>query len=394
VARPRLEVADVVRAHRERFVQHRRGQVLATERRVLDDIATCRTAQHGGHVEKCDACGHLRVAYNSCRNRHCPKCQQRARAHWLEAHEQDVLPVEYFHVVFTIPHQLRDIALQNKKLVYNILFRASAETLSQIAADPDHLGAELGFLSVLHTWGQNLEHHPHVHCVVAGGGISTDRSQWVRCRPRFFLPVRVLGRLFRGKFLHHLRHAFEHGRLGLHGQLADLREPLAFASYLAPLYQHDWNVYAKPPFGGPSQVLRYLARYTHRVAISNHRLVAMHDDRVTFRWKDYSRGKKRTMTLGAAEFLRRFLLHLLPAGFVRIRHFGFLANRCRRDKLERCRELLAAEQPASSLASPASLSETPTPCPECKRGRMVCVLLLPVLHGDRGTAARAWADTS
>lgn len=385
--RPELEVADIFRVAGPAWRQQQRGHLSLAQLKVMSAVEQCRRAALGGHVLRCEGCGAEQIAYNSCRNRHCPKCQELARAQWLADREQDLLPVEYFHVVFTIPHQLGDIALQNKKLVYDILFRASAEALSQIAADRDHLGAEIGFLGVLHTWGQTLEHHPHVHCVVTGGGISRDGSRWVSCRPGFFLPVRVLGRLFRGKFLDHLRQAFEQGRLGLHGRLTDLRDPRVFASYLAPLHQLDWNVYAKPPFGGPAQVLRYLARYTHRVAISNHRLLAMHDDRVTFRWKDYSHGgKQRRMTLGGVEFLRRFLLHLLPAGFVRIRHFGFLANRCRRQKLARCRQLLAAEQP-----EPASTpSETAPACPECRRGRMVCVLVFPVVeHGlpGRGVAS-------
>ncbi|MBZ5639178.1 MAG: IS91 family transposase [Acidobacteriia bacterium] len=398
MARRRLELADVVRAHRDDFTAYRGGHLAFAERRVLDDIASCRTAARGGHVERCDACGHERIAYNSCRNRHCPKCHELASARWLAARQEDVLPVEYFHVVFTIPHELGDIALQNKRVVYNLLFRASAETLLEIAADPTHLGAEIGFFSVLHTWGQTLEHHPHVHCLVPGGGLSPDQAGWVACQPRFFLSVRVLGRLFRGKFLHHLRDAFEHGTLGFHGRLEPLRERRAFRDYLAPLYRCEWNVYAKPPFGGPAQVLHYLARYAHRVAIANGRLRSLRDGRVTFVWKDYRHhGKKRLMTLSAVQFLRRFLLHLLPTGYVRIRHYGFLGNRCRREKLDRCRASIA--ESATSADAPTvthamALTDDPRQCPECRRGRMVCVLVFA--PGDEETidAWRVRHDTS
>ena len=305
------------------------------------DIAACRTAALGGHVEECDRCGHQQIAYNSCRNRHCPKCQATAAAQWLEAREAELLPVEYFHVVFTLPAALGPIALQNPRVVYGLLFRAAAETLQQIAADPKHLGAEIGFLAVLHTWGQNLEHHPHVHCVVPGGGLSPDGSRWVACRPGFFLPVRVLSRVFRGKFLALLRAAFDQGKLSFHGKLGALADAGEFRRRLAASAQTEWVVYAKPPFGGPEQVLKYLARYTHRVAISNRRLVALEDGEVTFHWKDYAHGGgQKTMTLKAIEFIRRFLLHVLPSGFVRIRHYGFLANRVCREKLALCRALL------------------------------------------------------
>ena len=375
MARPRLELADVVRAHRPRFVAHRGGRISAAERRVLDDIVACRTAARGGHVERCDACGHLKIAYNSCRNRHCPKCQELARAAWVADRVKEVLPVQYFHVVFTLPHELAPIALQNKKHLYAILFRAAAESLAAIAADPKHLGAELGVLAVLHTWGQTLEMHPHVHCLIPGGGLSTDGTRWVACRPGFFLPVRILSRLFRGKFLHHLKRA--HGKLGFHGQLEPLRTPAAFRAYLRPLHRRDWVVYAKPPFGGPAHVLRYLARYTHRVAISNHRLVSMTGDRVAFTWKDYRHGSRQgTMALDGVEFLRRFLLHILPKGFMRVRHYGFLANRCRQAKLARCRALLAAVPPsAPEVQLDATTDPEPLRCPECHRGRMTCVLV-------------------
>ena len=374
MAGPRLELADVVRVHRASFLAQRQGRVSAAQRRVLDDIVACRTAARGSHVERCDACGHLRIAYNSCRNRHCPKCQELARAAWYEERQQEVLPVEYFHVVFTLPREIAAIALQNKKTVYAILFRASAEALTAIAADPHHLGAELGFLSVLHTWGQNLDHHPHVHCLIAGGGLAADGSRWIACRPGFFLPVRVLSRLFRARFLYHLKRAGREGKLAFHGRLLPLRRASAFRSYLSPLFQREWVVYAKPPFGGPAQVLGYLARYTHRVAISNHRLVSMTGDQVTFTAKDPRReGLRRTITLPAVEFLRRFLLHVLPRGFVRIRHYGFLANRHRRAKLDRCRQLLA---PGSCPTSPVPPnSPEPPQCPRCRRGRMACVLV-------------------
>ena len=393
MARQRLELADVVRAHRARFTTYREGRVSAAERRVLDDIVACRTAARGGHVERCDACGHLRIAYNSCRNRHCPKCQELARAEWLADRQQEVLPVEYFHVVFTVPQEIAALALQNKKLLYALLFRASAEALREIAADPQHLGAELGFLSVLHTWGQTLEHHPHVHCVIPGGGLAPDGSTWVSCRPGFFLPVRVLSRLFRAKFLYHLKRAFRRGKLGFHGQLTPLRSASAFRSYLKPMFRREWVVYAKPPFGGPAQVLDYLARYTHRVAISNHRLVSMTADSVTFTWKDYRLdGQKRTMTLDATEFLRRFLLHLLPKGFMRIRHYGFLANRCRHAKLDRCRQLLAA------APSPSPLDRTdgtePLQCPQCRRGRMACILVFAAGDATADFASKLQLDSS
>jgi hypothetical protein len=335
MTRPALEVADVFRRHGDAFLDRYGDGLSHEQRRVLHDVTACRTAALGGHVEECDRCGHRQIAYNSCRNRHCPKCRATAAADWMEARAAELLPVEYFHVVFTLPAALGPIALQNPRAVYGLLFRAAAETLRRIAADPKHLGAEIGFLAVLHTWGQNLQHHPHVHCVVPGGGISPDGSRWVACRPGFFLPVRVLSRLFRGLFLALLRAAFDRGKLSFHGRIAGLADPGEFRRALAAVSGVEWVVYAKPPFGGPRQVLKYLARYTHRVAISNRRLVALDGDEVTFRWKDYARGgEQRVMKLQAVEFIRRFLLHVLPAGFVRIRHYGFLANRVCRAKLE------------------------------------------------------------
>ena len=336
-----LEVADVLRAHGDEFLGSVGGSISWPKVRVIRELTACRTALLGGHVEECTDCGHTRISYNSCRNRHCPKCQVSGAAKWFEAREADLLPVKYFHVVFTVPQEIAAIALQNKRVVYQILFRASSETLLQIAADPKHLGAQIGFHSVLHTWGQKLLHHPHVHCVVPGGGLSPNRSSWISSSGKFFLPVRVLSPVFRGKFLERLRHAYERGELTFRGSLAHLEEPAAFQARLAATYENDWIVYAKPPFGGPQQVLKYLARYTHRVAISNRRLIAFKDREVSFSWKDYANGgRRRVMTLGALEFIRRFLLHVLPKGFVRIRHYGFLANRVRRERIDLCRTLL------------------------------------------------------
>jgi hypothetical protein len=396
--RPRLEVAEVIRTYGDAFLD-RYGDVLSPgQRRALRDIAACRTAALGGHVERCDQCGHQQVAYNSCRNRHCPKCQTTAAAEWMEARQAELLPVEYHHVVFTLPAALGPIALQNQREVYGLLFKAAAETLQQIAADPKHLGAEIGFLAVLHTWSQNLQHHPHVHCVVPGGGLSPDGSRWVPCRPGFFLPVRVLSRVFRGKFLALIKAAFDQGKLSFHGKLAALADPDEFQRRLAACARTEWVVYSKPPFGGPEQVLKYLARYTHRVAISNHRLIALEDGEVTFRWKDYAaEGKPKTMKLKAIEFIRRFLLHVLPLGFVRIRHFGFLANRVCREKLELCRALLDAVTPTGPVAAePASEpkgadEEEPAAhlCPACGQGRMIVIEVLratPV--NGRGPAHR------
>lgn len=363
---------------------------------MLDDIATCRTSARGGHVERCGSCGHERVAYNSCRNRHCPKCEGPARARWLAARETEILPVPYAHVVFTIPRQVAAIALSNRRAVYEILFRAAADTLTEIAADPDHLGASIGFLAVLHTWGQTLEHHPHVHCLVPAGGLARDGSRWVPCRRGFFLPVRVLSRLFRGKFLAMLRRAFDRGDLTFRSALTDLRDPVAFRTYLAPLHDLDWTVYTRPPFGEPAQVLRYLAAYTHRVAIANSRLVAMRGDHVAFRFKDYRRaGKKRTMRLDGAEFLRRFLLHVLPKGFTRIRHYGLFANRHRRAKVDVCRKLIGQRslEPAPPTPTAAAPCDDPLSCPACRTGRMRVVLVVHASAAARLAAARG-LDTS
>ncbi len=385
-----LEVADVIRMYREDFENARSGRLTSVEKRVLDDITACRTAAMGGHVDRCDRCGHLEISYNSCRNRHCPKCLASAPTKWLSDRESDLLPVDYFHVVFTIPREIATIALQNKRIVYNILFRSASETLRQVAADPKHLGAEIGFLAVLHTWGQNLEHHPHVHCVIPGGGISPDRTEWLRCRQNFFLSVKVLSRLFRGKFLHYLLEAFKKGKLEFHGQLLDLRSDKAFRAHLAPLYTKEWFVFSKAPFGGPAQVLKYLARYTHRVAISNRRLVSMNNGNVSFLWKDYANGcRRRVMTLTAVEFIRRFLTHILPKGFMRIRHYGFLANRYRKQKLEQCRRLLDVRIVDVDVDStddgtsdreppdnPQERQERTTRCPACKHGQMIQIFTL------------------
>lgn len=375
--RPQLEVGDVIRAHGQEYLDATGSSVTLAQERVLRDLAACRTAALGGHLEVCTDCGHERPAYDSCRNRHCPKCQASNRRKWYEAREGDLLPVEYFHVVFTVPQAIARVALQNKRVVYQILFRSSADTLRQIAADPKHLGAEIGLLSVLHTWGQTLTHHPHVHCVVPGGGLSPDGSRWISCPKGFFLPVKVLSPVFRGKFLEALRKAFDAGRLSLDGQLAHLNDPKAFHTYLSSTHKSDWVVYSKPPFGGPEQVLKYLARYTHRVAISNWRIVSLEDGKVSFTWKDYANGnRRRIMTLKASEFLRRFLLHVLPTGFVRIRHYGFLANRARAAKLQLCRDLLGVSYGGANLsaaepdATTTEDSEYSSRCPRCNQGRM------------------------
>lgn len=356
-------------------------------------IEICRTATLGGHVDECDRCGRTRNSYNSCRNRHCPKCGSLARARWLHQRQGELLPVPYFHVVFTLPEAIAELALPNKKLLYDLLFRISSETLLTTARNPRYLGAELGFFGILHTWGQKLLHHPHIHYVIPGGGLAPDHDRWVDCLPGFFLPVRVLSEFFRDHFLAALEKLFAQGQLLLAGTLAHLRDPDAFERYLAPLRQIDWVVYAKPPFGGPGQVLEYLGRYTHRVAISNHRLVSLEQGQVTFRWKDYRQEQApRLMTLDAGEFIRRFLLHSLPDGFQRIRFSGFLANRHRTGKLALVRQLLSA--PVTELLPPprdcaellAWLTGQPIEqCPFCRLGRMHRVEVLPPIR---------WPDTS
>jgi hypothetical protein len=372
------EVADVFRRHGDAYRRMHDGHLGRVERRVMSAVTLCRTAVLGGHAESCANCGFVRIAYNSCRNRHCPKCQGQARAEWLAARQAELLPVPYFHVVFTIPAPAAEIAFQNKQTVYALLFRTAAETLRRIAADPKHLGAEVGLVAVLHTWGQTLQHHPHVHCVVPGGGPSPDGARWIACRPGFFLPVRVLSRLFRRLFLEELRAAFDAGELGFFGDLAHLADPAGFVRCLRDLRHVEWVVYAKPPFGGPEQVLAYLGRYTHRVAIANSRLMTVTEDVVAFRWKDYRhRGKWKVMALDADEFIRRFLLHTLPDGFHRIRHYGFLANSHRAAKLALCRELLAA-RPIIEPATPTEPMQATIAfdrCP-CCGGAMVAFAIL------------------
>jgi hypothetical protein len=372
VRQHRLEVADVFREHGEEFLKQWGHTISPQQRKALRDIGACRTAALGGHVEECDHCAHRTIAYNSCRNRHCPKCHSAARDRWLAERAKELLPVPYCHVVFTVPEQLASLALQNQRVFYSLLFRAVSETLQEIAADARHLGAQTGFLAVLHTWSQNLLHHPHVHCVVPAGGLSPDGSRWIACRPNFFLPVRALSRLFRGKLLAFLRHAFAEDALRFWGQLADLAEPTRFHAWLRKSQRAEWVVYAKPPFGGPDHVLKYFARYTHRVAISSSRLLSLDNGRVTFRWRDSRHGNQaRSMTLEAVEFMRRFLLHILPSRFVKIRHFGFLANRNRSFALALCRQHLRASSNADRPA-PTLTDEQPSAverrCPICHAG--------------------------
>jgi hypothetical protein len=344
-------------------------------------IESCRTAALGGHVEQCGDCGHQRFAYDSCRHNSCPKCQGLARAQWLEDRQAELLDVPYFHVVFTVPQEIEVIAFQNQTVVYDILFRAASETLRKIAADPKHLGAEIGFLGVLHTWGQNLHHHPHIHFLVPGGGIAPDGESWIACRPGFFLPVTVLSSMFRGLFLHYLEKAFAAGALNFFSAHRHLHEPAAFRRYLTPVWNADWVVYAKRPFAGPAQVLDYVGRYTHRVAISNSRLVSMDNGKVTFRWKDYRDGnRQKVMTLDSGEFIRRFLIHVLPGGFHRIRYYGFLGNCHRTQKLDLCRKLLGMTPatPANPSTDYRDRFENLTgrslrECPHCRTGIMVVI---------------------
>jgi hypothetical protein len=353
MSRPPLEVADLIRRAGSRFIEHSRKWITGRHLKVLADIERCRTAALGGHLDECSRCGGRVISYNSCRNRHCPKCQAAARDRWLEERRRELLPTPYVHLVFTLPHLLAPLALQNKKVVYGLLFRSSAETLRAVARDPKHLGADIGFFSVLHTWNQKLEHHPHVHCVVPAGGLSPDHRRWVHPRYRFFLPVKVLSRVFRGKLIAGLRRAFADGQLGFHGHLKLLAQPKAFSSFLRQLFRPDWVVYCKPPFGGPEHVLHYLGCYTHRVAISNHRLASLADHQVTFRWRDSAHGKQqRLMTLSVEDFLRRFLLHVLPPGFVRIRYFGVLAPRRRALLLPLCFRVLGAAKESHVAQEP------------------------------------------
>ena len=360
MSRPPLEVADLVRAAGNAFIERSRKWITWKHVKVLLAIARCRTAALGGHLDECTRCGHRAISYNSCRNRHCPKCQAGARDRWLAARRQELLPTRYVHVVFTLPRELAPLALQNKKVIYDLLFRASAETLLEVARDPQHLGAEIGFFSVLHTWNQKLELHPHVHCVVPAGGLSADHTHWIKTRY-----AKVLSCVFRGKFVAALKRAFRDGQVQFHGELAPLAQPKTFSSWLRPLFRKDWVVYSKRPFGGPQHVLHYLGRYTHRVAISNHRLISFADGQVTFRWRDSAHNnEQKLMTLALDEFLRRFLLHLLPEGFVRIRNFGFLANRKRATTLPLCFQLLGAA-PQTEQAAASARPRDLWSCPKC-----------------------------
>jgi hypothetical protein len=369
MSRPTLEVADIVRAAGNSFWERYGSRLAWPHRKALDAIVRCRTAALGGHLDQCRSCGHQAVSYNSCRNRHCPRCQGNARVRWLAARSAELLPVPYFHIVFTLPHEFSALILQNKRLLYDLLFRTSAATLLEVARDPECFGAEIGFLGVLHTWGQNLQHHPHVHYIVPAGGLALDGSRWIGSSRRFFLPVKTLSKIFRKKFCDQLRELFQQDRLQFHGSLQQLTLPDAFSHFLRELGHKVWVVFAKPPFGGADHVLNYLARYTHRVAISNHRLVAFENQRVSFLWKDYAHGgKNKIMTVPADEFLRRYLLHVLPKGLVRIRHFGLFANRRRAASLQRCRSLLGTEP----CADPPATAACQPPCPLCS-GPMVMV---------------------
>ena len=383
--RPHLEVGDVFRRYGEAYRQQHAGSLSRDQLRVMTAIERCRTAALGGHLEQCDQCKFERIAYNSCRDRHCTKCQSLARAQWIEDRQAELLDTQYFHVVFTLPEEIAAIAYQNKEAMYNILFRATSETLRTIAADPQHLGAEIGFFAVLHTWGQNLMFHPHLHCVVPGGGISPHGERWIPCRPDFFLPVRVLSRLFRRLFLKYLEKDFDQGHLKFFSSLQELTDRKALLCYLAPLHKKEWVVYAKKPFAGPQQVLDYVGRYTHRVAISNNRILNIEDGRVTFRYKDYRDGsQQKPMILSADEFIRRFLLHVLPPGFHRIRYYGFLGARYRKEKLEQCRQLLGMlpREPDSPIKVTeldyrdryqALAGFSMWECPACGRGRMIVI---------------------
>ena len=392
-----LEVADIFHRHGADWRRANAGHVSLDQLKVMAAIEQCRSAALGGHVERCEECGHSRIAYNSCRNRHCPKCQGAAARDWLAAREADLLPVGYFHLVFTLPTEIAPIAYQNKAVIYDLLFCTAAETLLTIAADPRHLGARIGATAVLHTWGSAMTHHPHVHMIVPGGGISLDGSRWISCRPGFLLPVRVLSRLFRRLFLAGLAEAHAAGRLAFFGEIESLRHCPAFTAHLAPLRRKNWFVYAKPPFAGPEAVLAYLARYTHRVAIANSRLIALDERGVTFRYKDYRRNGQarcRTMTLSADEFIRRFLLHVLPKGFHRIRHYGLLASPGCKANIARARELIAATMPtvdpsaAHDTADPGDPPDHRPPCP-CCGGRMMIVEVFGRGGAPRGPPSAA-----
>jgi hypothetical protein len=387
MGRTNLEVADIFCEYGEAYRYNFGTSTNSQQWRTMHAIKICRTAELGGHIDRCDHCRHAVISYNSCRNRHCPKCQSLAKAEWLEARTAELLPVDYFHVVFTIPEALNQITLQNKRVVYNMLFKAVSKTLLTIAADPKHLGANIGFMAILHTWGQALLLHPHLHCVIPGGGLSQDESAWISCRKKFFLPVRVLSRLYRRFFVELLIKAFKQDRLKFYGKISHLSDPESFAMLMKKCLKTEWSVYAKPPFGGPEKVLDYLGRYTHRIAISNNRLMRVEDGKVTFSWRNYQQGNKvQTMTLEAEEFIRRFLLHVLPSGFMRIRYFGFLSNRHRTEKLKRCRKLLHVHQTTvrSTIVDwkqrYESLTGKPVDlCPFCNKGHLITIQnLLPL----------------
>jgi predicted Zn-ribbon and HTH transcriptional regulator len=374
--RPSLEVADIVRAAGQQFIKHSRHWLTGQHLKVLRAIRSCRTAALGWHVDECTRCGYSGHSYNSCRNRHCPKCQANARLRWIDGRRKELLPVPYAHVVFTVPRLLAQLALQNKKLIYTLLMRLSAETLIEVARNPKRLGAEIGFFSVLHTWTQTLDHHPHVHCVVPAGGLSFDHGHWVSVNPkyRFFLPKKVLQKVFRAKLREALNEAFAGGKIEFHGRLQHLSDPKAFRAFVRGLFRHEWVVHCKPPFGGPDYVLRYLGHYTHRVAISNHRLVSFTNGEVTFLWRDRAHGnREQPMTLPADEFLTRFLFHLLPKGFVRIRNFGFLANRHRRVLLSLCFQCLSSRDHTSETETQATDTPGLWKCPKCG-GPMIVTL--------------------
>jgi hypothetical protein len=388
-----VEVADIFRAQGSPFIDRHRDRIRFQQLKVMRAILHCRTAALGGHIDVCPRCGGDKtISYNSCRNRHCPKCQTQARQRWIAARKQELLKTRYFHVVFTLPHELHTLILQNEAELYNLLFRAVADTLLEVAANPEHLGAEIGFFGILHTWGQNLLFHPHIHCVIPAGGLSPDHSHWIHPRYPFFLPIKVLSKVFRGKFVDGLKRALRQDRLTFAGSIEQMSEPKCFAPFLRTLFRQDWVVYAKPAFGGPEQVLRYLGRYTHRVAISNHRLVSFDGDNVTFRWRDYVRGnKQRLMTVSADEFIRRFLVHVLPKGFVRIRHFGFMANYQRSSSLNLCRQRLEMAPVIRSTEIARAVSSWV--CPRCG-GTMTIVERLTAAQMMWRFVPKCFLDTS
>jgi hypothetical protein len=388
-----VEVADIFRAQGSQFIDRHRDRIGVQQLKVMRAILHCRTAALGGHIDICPRCGGDKtISYNSCRNRHCPKCQSQARQRWIAATKEELLETRYFHVVFTLPHELHTLILQNETELYNLLFRTVADTLLEVAANPGHLGAKIGFFAILHTWGQNLLFHPHIHCVIPGGGLSPDHIGWIHSRDAFFLPIRVLSKVFRGKFVDALKHAHRRGRLMFAGSIQRMEDPKCFAAFLRTLFHQNWVVYAKPAFGGPEQVLRYLGRYTHRIAISNHRLVSFDGTHVTFRWRDYARGnKQRLMTVSAEEFIRRFLVHVLPKRFVRIRHFGFMANYQRSSARELSRQLLKMTPIIRSTETAASLSSWT--CPKCG-GPMTIVERLTAIQMLWRFVSKCFSDTS